>query len=122
MSIDVMNMMIPDISKKPVHNSAHLHVAGRFKRCMFIAPFYVVAKLCARKIMLRVKQIGSEGECNKERKEKGKKERLDSKKPENQKSCCEMQHKSDERIVMFSRCIYERTRTHAENKNRDISK
>ena len=55
--IEMVDVMVADVSGEPRHDRTHFHVAGGFKRGLLVGPPGFFVERDARKIVLRVEQI-----------------------------------------------------------------
>ena len=56
--VDVMNVMVTNISSKPMHQGICVHETGRFHGCIEITPLLIGLIGCRWKIVLSIKKIG----------------------------------------------------------------
>jgi hypothetical protein len=55
--IDMVYMVVADISREPLHHGVHHHEAGRRQRSIRVGPVVILFEFCSRKIMLAIKKV-----------------------------------------------------------------
>jgi len=110
--IQVMDVMIADIGGEPGPEWTSFYVAGGFHRGFLVRPARIIAKRNAGKIVLRIKQIGSNGAGDEVRDDLREQQRRPAKDPGQHDRDPDMYHERDEAVIVFPWISDERGNTH----------
>lgn len=115
-----MNVMITDIGRKPGHDRARFHEAGGFQRGFVVSPAGIVSKGHARKVVLGVKEVSSNGVRDEVRNHLSQQQRRPAEEISNRHRDHDVSQKRDQAITVFPRVIDERIKTHPVEKRENI--
>src|ERR1700683_790395 len=104
--------MVADVGREPGPDPAGLHVTGGFQRGLVVSPPGIVPERHARKVVLGVKKISSDGFGDEKGNEQRKTQREPAKAIRDRPRDRQMQHEGDQAIVVLAGFVEEWIKTH----------